>query len=147
MAIRVHRHPSHYSNILLFLQYSQLGTVLAYIKAVPLPFRQGISGCANRFPLNSKGNRLASERAFGVEIHGYRIGPARFFANAADPLQPSELAQHVAAVAGPSHLARPQPLKKFQSRVLAGLPCAACAVHAEAFPATACKTALKTGNS
>jgi kumamolisin len=80
--------------------------VLSYLQKSGLTL---VEKSTNRLTLTVRGARAKAEEAFAVEIRDYEIDGRRFFANAADPAFPGELASHVASVSGLSNLATPRP--------------------------------------
>ncbi|HUO03936.1 MAG TPA: protease pro-enzyme activation domain-containing protein [Candidatus Binataceae bacterium] len=79
-------------------------SALAYLKANGFKL---VRGSKNRLTITARGTRAMAERAFDVHIADYRIGDRNFYANAADPALPSNLAPHVQAIAGLSNYAIP----------------------------------------
>ena len=81
--------------------------VATYLSAQGFSVRQD---AANRLTLSATASRAASERAFGIHIGSYRVGPRDFFANDRDPALPTALADKVLAISGLSNLAQPHAL-------------------------------------
>ena len=78
--------------------------VLAYLRSRNLEL---VSGSTNRMTLTVRGALADVEDAFAVAIGTYARGSHDFYANAADPALPDNIATHVRAVTGLSNLARP----------------------------------------
>jgi hypothetical protein len=83
--------------------------ILRYLRANGFQLAEGST---NRLTLTVHGTRRGAERAFGVQLHDYRIGDRVFRANDRDPALPAQLAPQVQAVIGLSDLARPAPTTK-----------------------------------
>jgi subtilase family serine protease len=83
--------------------------VLAYLKDRGFTL---VEGSANRMTITVRGTRAMAQRSFDTRIGDYRIGKISFYANAANPALPADLAPDVQSIEGLANLARPRSTTK-----------------------------------
>ena len=104
----------------------------------------------NRLTLTLDGTRAQVERAFEVNIGGYRLGNRKFYANDKEPALPAPIASRVQAVIGLSDLAKPVPTTNAFYYAAAVLNCETCYLtspNAQNFDIWQCASALKDGKT